>query len=229
MRRRSTQKDRTWRAYDIRKDIKESRLAALGACIIAWNDIEGAIDTAFGMSLDLNFPMWIQVSSRINGLDGKFEIIKQAIKLEFGLPAVLQKQIFETLDSVAHYKKFRDGVMHARITDPDDPVARTAQRKGIEDEVLISEDALNALYSHLAALRLEVDCMVLIVHYVQIADRREREGRAREKQQAVRGFLIETAQLPEHQKHRRSLPPLPKFPQERPIPQATATPEASPA
>jgi len=68
MRRRSSGKfyDKSWKLYNVRKDVDPKRLQSIGALILEWNYIEGGINMIVGLSLKLPALLWIPVSSRIN-------------------------------------------------------------------------------------------------------------------------------------------------------------------
>ena len=71
----------------VREVLREERLQAIGAIMLAWNWIEGAIDTSLAVALELHPDMWTDITSRINGMDGKIAILKASERL-------LSKQVF---------------------------------------------------------------------------------------------------------------------------------------
>jgi hypothetical protein len=156
MRRKSTSSDRPYKFFDI-KEVEPERLRAIGAVMLAWNWIEGAIDTSIGMALELHPNMWVDVSSRINGLDGKIAILKESAKLFTATPDDMLLAISKTLNAVEDHKRYRDGVAHVRMGEPSAIVADTAQRRGKTDEILITQEALDALFERLQVLQRETD------------------------------------------------------------------------
>ena len=63
---------------DIKKDLTEKQLAAIGALILAYNKLEDSIESMFGVVTGVKDQMFLEVSSRITSIDIKLEIIKQA-------------------------------------------------------------------------------------------------------------------------------------------------------
>lgn len=205
-------KQRPWQDYQVRKDISKDRLAAFGAVALLWNDIEGAIDTTLGLALELPEPMWIEITSRINGLDGKIAIIKRAAKIIHKLPDETLNVLAETFGTIEQHKKYRDGIAHARIAHPDAPVAATAQRKGIEDEVLVSKEALDALCARLEAVQSEMNVVMFIFHFKGVL-RVSPDSSSKERELVERELQSSRPQLQNLQRSRQRLP-LPKFPVE---------------
>jgi hypothetical protein len=111
------------------------------------------------------------------------------------------------------HKRYRDGVIHAWIVNPDADIADTIQRKGEIDETFMSPDALDVLYERLSMLCAEAGDIIGILNYYLAVGRGE--GEIAQALQAC------ATQALEHQKRRRALPALPAFPQEPAIPQAT--------
>jgi hypothetical protein len=225
MRRKAKLTERTWRSYDIRKELKPEWLASLGAINVAWNDIEGAINVVVCIGLELPPPLWIEVTSRINGLEGKFALIKKSARVHFRLPSNICDLIDKTIGAIAEHKTYRDALIHAKIIDPDSEVAAANQSKGTEYEVLVSQTALNGLYDRLSLLQHEIDDVL------QIMDNRARMALALHKGRKLsprgpklRPFVQSIRQymslLRVHQRTRLELPPLPQFPQESQAPSA---------
>ena len=78
MRRRSTgNEQRPYQDYEFLQDVEPDRLKTIGAIILAWNWIEGALDTSLAIALELHPDMWVEVTSRFGGLDGKTAILKK--------------------------------------------------------------------------------------------------------------------------------------------------------
>ena len=216
MRRKSVTTMRRARiGYDIRKDTKPSHLASIGAVTIAWNEIEALVDAVLGGAIDAPGMLRLEITSRINGFDGKTAIIKVAAKSHIGFPESICKMIEETCGVCERHKKFRDGIIHAHILDPDDPVAETSQRRGITDEVLITEPALNALYDRLIAIRSELSEILSLIYVMKQRRNLQWRGiRGKPKLQIEQAILNGEARLRDRQKERQSLPPLPEFPKE---------------
>jgi hypothetical protein len=144
MRRRSKNRfgDQQFKGYNVRQHIDPKKLQAIGAIILEWNYIEGATNLILDLALQIPYPLWVPVHSRINGLDGKIALIKEAFALPPAIPEKAQAPIRKALNAVEHYKKYRDGIAHVVLTHPEQVVAESIQRKGMTDEVLLSQEAL---------------------------------------------------------------------------------------
>jgi hypothetical protein len=75
----------TFGSRDILNDYDRDVLTGIGAVALAWNNLETGINMALPIALCIEFSDWLQVTSRINGFDGKIAIIKHAVK---NLPGV---------------------------------------------------------------------------------------------------------------------------------------------
>lgn len=210
-----------YQEFDIRNDIEESRLAAIGAVSLSWNDLEGAIDTALPLALELEYPLWTKVTSRINGFDGKIALLKEAMELELKFPEDKRRIVCATLGSIEEHKKYRDALIHAKILHPAATVAPSVERRGEIIETLVSEDAINALYERLTVIRAEFDEVVLIFSNTAIIrERISRHHSEDDKQKALKELPACFSRLQHLQKKRKALPPLPKFPVELLNPQS---------
>jgi hypothetical protein len=98
-----------------------------------------------------------EVLSRINGVDGKIELAKIGM-LELSADEQTVNLLAQTLGEAGfkEHKKYRDAVIHARVSDAPAGIALSPARRGKIDEVLLTVDALNGLYDRLALVRLEL-------------------------------------------------------------------------
>ena len=80
---------------------------------------------------DIPRELSLDVTSRINGFDGKSAIIKAAARNNYRFAKDICRMIEDTCAACELHKRYRDGLIHAHIRDPNDPVAETAQRRGI--------------------------------------------------------------------------------------------------
>jgi hypothetical protein len=214
--------------YDIRKDLTPGQLEAIGAVMLAWNDIEGQLDHTLSLAIDLPFSIALEVTSRINGLDGKFEIVRKAAQYHLRLPDAVYQSIAQTLNILENpYKQYRDGVAHAWILHPREIIAPSAKQRGKLFEVLVSVDALNLLYDHLAVLQSEMGAVRNIIFTrSQLMQQRLRPVRVRELQLTEPEVLAHTELLRGHQRRRLALQKLPEFPPEYEDPPMTEEPQS---
>lgn len=70
--------------------------------MLAWNDIEGRPDQTLSTSIGLPASIALEVTSRINGLDAKFEIIRKASQYHLQFSAEIHEAIAKTLNVLEH-------------------------------------------------------------------------------------------------------------------------------
>jgi hypothetical protein len=164
--------------------------------------------------------LWVDITSRINGFDGKIALIKRGAELYVRMPPDALGLLSDILGAMEEHKRYRDGVIHAWMTESNADVADTAQRRGVVDEIVISQKALDALYERLQWLEEEAGDVLLILNFY-LATARGRPDIAQLSQVGI-------PRAQEHQKRRRSAPPLPSFPEEPPIQPMMEAPKAPP-
>ena len=216
------------RTGDIRKDLSDAQLAGIGMVALAYNEAELLIDLALSLGAKIEWDMFKAITSRINGVDGKIEIAKLGFKLAGGSDEA-QVLLANTLgnDGFALLKQYRDAIIHARVLDAPAGIALSPARRGKENEVLLTTDALNGVYERLALVRKELieacRIMIKLPRDLPPVSTGLKQPRASvlmrlQNEPTIRDAI---ARYREHQSHRLSLPPLPEFPEEPPIPQET--------
>jgi hypothetical protein len=228
MRRRSTRTLWQSRFYDIRKDLAPEQLEGIGAIMLAWNDIEGRLDQILATAIGLPGSIALEVTSRINGLDGKFEIIRKSAQHHLQFSKEIYETIAKTLNDLEQrYKKYRDGIAHAWILHPQEVVAPSGRQRGKLYEVLVSVDALNTLYDHLAVLQSEIGAVSSVIFVKTRLMRQEVippvDPMLRLTERELQGYV---EILRDYQRQRQALPPLPEFPPESEDPLTTEEPQA---
>lgn len=201
----------TW--GDIKADFSAEQLQAIGAVAMNYNEMEFFIDTIFLVATNIPDSLSLEVSTRINGIEGKLEIIKQAIK-QYDLDPADVTQINVVLgdEGFMLLKRYRDAVVHARAFNVPMGIGVKIDRRASMYEVLLTTSALNALYDRITATRHELhDAFSLIAIARAIKRFAADDPRTRSLAGAKSSY---TAQFREHLSRRRSLPPLPAFPSE---------------
>jgi hypothetical protein len=248
MKRPSSRFRHSKRSGDIRKDLTPEQLAGIGSVALAYNEAEILIDILLSLSLGLLSYVAHEITSRINGIDGKVALAKIGMNY-VSADETTMHLLGETLGDggFSLYKKYRDAVIHARVLDAPQAIAISPAKRGKNDEVLLTAKALDGLYDRLVLVRLELieACNIAIRLYSEHRFKPLRAIAAATQYREITNRLAELADLPkrqyeqeiqealsryqEHQKHRLSLPPLPEFPPEPAIPPdsegASAPPE----
>jgi hypothetical protein len=204
---------------NIKIDLTETQLAAFGASVLAYNVLEDQIDTLLLVATRIPDWLFVEVSSRIHGLDGKIAIIRKAIN-QSGLGPNDAKTLNGAIDVFLDFKKTRDTLIHARIINASLGVGRGPNQRGKSPfEILLSAQALNAFYDHIITLQIELASggrmLNSAVALKQCAVDDPNKSRFEEE------ILTHKAQFLENHKHRLALTPLPKFPDEDELREAT--------
>lgn len=195
-----------------RTDFTPAQLEWIGAVAMNYNEAEHLIDTAFFRVIKLPHPLRQEVSTRINGIDGKIEIIQAGAK-SFGADAKACTEIAVSLGKAGFklIKSYRDAVVHARAHNSPKGVGIRLDRRAELFEVLLTVDALKALYEHTTTLRAELsEINQLLLYASQLPAMANAQG----KEQLAELISTATAQLRTHRNWRLSLQQLPKFPSE---------------
>lgn len=198
---------------DIKNELSQRQLAAIGAVAMYYNEMEAWIDTLFWQVTELPSELELEVSTRINGIDGKLEIIKiGASSLDLAPPTL--NTLRDTLgeSGFVQLRKFRDAVIHARVLNAPLGLGARVDRRASVYEVLLTADALEILTEHIFAMRLELQTAANLLIAARIAKSTDSAGP--EKAQLEAGKSTLSAQLREHRNRTKSLRPLPEFPSE---------------
>jgi hypothetical protein len=195
---------------DLKKDLGQEKLAAIGAIAMAYNKVEDQIDGLFGIATKLDGQMLLEVGTKIGSGD-KVQIINCAANL-FGMDEEDKNCLTDALNEFMRLKRYRDAVIHSRLINAPIGIGITFNRQAKINEVLLSEKALDSLYNHLFALvhELQCDASVLIpaieisARVVGDPDRSEYEAAKPQNSTRLRRCCHK----------RKSLPPIPDFPSE---------------
>jgi hypothetical protein len=207
-------RDRT-RWGDIKKDLSQNQLAGIGAAALAYNEVEVEIDRLFFLATGLSKELQLEVSTRLGGIDGKTAIIIKGVK-RFGLDQQEQKQLEEILGDHGVFgtlKSYRDAVIHARLINAPIGIGARVDRRAKIFDVLLSQDALDALYTHLISLRDELNAAANALGLIMAYDLLAADDPRKLSAGGQRAKLL--ARFRARQPARAALPPIPEFPSEQ--------------
>lgn len=204
------------RISDILWSFSAEQLAWIGAVAMAYNDAEDWLQLAFincGHFPGDNRYLTAQLST------GSLPtLVVGAIRGLLGSKTPQSKKIIlyveRTLigDGFTQLKKWRDAVIHARLVDMHHAIG-WIPNKGRREAVLLSESALEGLYHRLATVSAEMREIVSISSSAYNISRLS-VGDDPNRAQLEESIQVASRQLDRLQKIRKSLPPLPKFPEE---------------
>ena len=201
-----------YRVVDIKKEIPETQLAAIGALALAFNEVEAALDRLFFVVTELTEPLRLEVSTRIGGLDGKVPIILKGASQFLNETELRQLQIILGEGVFGELKDYRDGVIHARHVNAIPGVGVKVDRRAKVFDYLVEETSLNVAYNLLVAIRKEIDEAVTLVQgcksLKQIASDDQDKSQFEAELAACR------SRFQQCHTERLALPPLPAFPSE---------------
>ena len=222
------------RTGKIRKDLTKTQLAGIGAVTLSYNENERLVDIILSSLLDLDKLVAPEVTSRINGMDGKIAIIKSAVK-STGATEEAQNLISNTLGNsgFSEFKKYRDAIIHAIVLDAPSGIGSGPVNRGKCSEVLLTTKALNSLYRQQTVLRLELIEAMKLATVLKVAKRHDlrcsvcaepvRAPKELQPPPLESEIQAATSQLLKRQRRRLSLPPLPEFPTELLVPTTTVS------
>jgi hypothetical protein len=207
---------------DVKANFSPVQLEGIGAVSMAYNELEAELFALFMVATGVDPGLQLDIFTRINGIDGVIEIIKKGTAV-LGVNAEAQTELNDALGKGVFgiHKQYRDSVVHARMYNAPLGVGIRAGRQAALFEVLLTKDALEILYEHMKALKVQLRDAILLVYAARDLKRFEPGDPSREPRETVAAHL--TAQFLDHRKKRQSLPPLPEFPSELQLRQARDT------
>jgi hypothetical protein len=204
---------------DPKKDFSEKQLAAIGAIIMAFNECEGVINALAYVSLRPPPQLAHEVVTRL-GLDAKVDIAKKGAEYVLGFEQPQLALIRAALDEFLLYKRYRDAIAHAQVTDNTVPMGYVIRREKAF-EVLLNDAALDALYERLWTLKQDLDVIsvsfdvkaagVLILEAERIISEMKDQCPQLENEFQVMRQQCWTEMAARHTRS-QSLPPIPDFP-----------------
>jgi hypothetical protein len=199
---------------DIKQDLKSAQLAGIGAVAMAWNSVESFVDEMLRACLGMQARIGERVLARINAFDAKIELIKAAATIRLGLSKEQCEDLLKSLDTAPanakELKEYRDAVIHSQLIDVRSALGLLIKRDAQYD-VLLSQEALDGLYSRLISVKdeLRAVCLILLTLNEAVKEDAQADLQTLLREPEVQGYV---SQVREHRNARQSLPPLPKFP-----------------
>jgi hypothetical protein len=196
-------------------------LAGIGAVAMAFNECERVLDALLIVGLEIPPDLFDEVLPRLGSLDGKVDIIKKAAVRVLRFDVASWGAVVAALDEFLKYKRYRDAIVHATLEDRKSGIGIVFKRDKAY-EVLLTAEALNALYERLWSLKEDLDTISVTFdfrgYYLHLDRAREMiEKRDASVTPDIHKFLVKEqnrrlALVQANHKKRQSLPPLPDFP-----------------
>lgn len=208
--------------FDVKKAFSLEQLAEIGAISVAWNQLEDLIDFLMMVSFQTlfsSFKVFSEIMDGIKSRDSKIDIL-ETHALESGiLNDTAKKCIGETFYAFKDLRHYRNAVVHCRIFDHEKGIAVFIDPDSKPWQILVTKEALSGLYERLVLLRkelMEIDLLlrmaVVPARITVISDKTGSPEPDQPKALRERAVPDHTQKVLLHQKARKSLPPLPEFP-----------------
>jgi hypothetical protein len=202
---------------DIRKAYTTEQLAEIGAVALIWNQIETMVDFLLLIVLHIPVGSWLDVTKRINGMDGKVEILRRYSDRNRIFTEEAKQCIKISLDAIGEYKGYRDAIVHSVPFDVDRGIAQTIGSRAKITQVLVRIDALTSLFERMKMLLRELQEIDLLIRCGDPEGAQAIYGGKvpdPELQRRTKDVPLVTHSVKVFQQSRLSLPPLPEFPDE---------------
>ena len=202
------------RSGDLEKDLTPEQFGLIGRIAIAYNETELLVQQIYGACFGASIDVSEQFISRTNGLESTVVLAKTAIR-EFRQHPELHDEFSQSLDFFMEVKGYRDSVVHARMFHVPFGIGKGNVNKGKRNEILLTEQALQGLYDRLLCLRNELLWLLLVVIWLHQIHMTYRYAPLQLDQRREHIEPMIQAYLPRYREfrdRRRSLPPLPTFP-----------------
>jgi hypothetical protein len=209
---------------DIKKAFTTDQLAEIGAISFKYNQIESLIEFILLVVLEPPPRLWLHVVRRINGMENKLSILRRYYETNKILTDEAKLCLKNVLDGVSDYKKYRDIIIHSVPFDVDKGIGQHITTRADAQQILLTKEALSALYERLCILSEELIHADLLFRLGSETGAKaiypyERDPSRVRRERDVPQVL---ALVQQHQSRRVSLPPLPEFPSEEAIQDAQA-------
>jgi hypothetical protein len=214
-----------WWDHYSKSKVTPELLQAVGHLSFLWNDVEEGLDRALAFALEVPVFLQVEVRSRINGLEGKVELIKAAVNTSERFTDTAKALLLKSIGAFMPLKERRDAVIHAKASEIAGGIARTFERRGAVYEVLLTVEALNIVNRHLEVYASEIDALSVIMGQhtpfgqVMLADfKKGIKGVAKELAEKLAiGDQIAFERLVKGQFERGKLPALPILKESQPV------------
>jgi len=194
----------------------DKQLQLIGSIAATWNDLDDSANYVLERCLRVPPELFMHVATRINGFDGKKEIIKLWAKAR--LEANAKDALFETLNAASTVKTYRDAIIHTIPDEFEPDRGKTVKTQARVLRIDISPDTLERVLTFSKLVNAEmldfVDFTLSMMLQDEYPSDHAEGGRSPE---AERHELL--LQVQKVQSERKALPALPPLPPARPAPE----------
>ena len=206
--------------FDPKKAYSPEQLAEIGAISIKWTQIISQIDFMGSFILFTKTPFWLRLAvERITSTSSKLEMLRECLERAEFLDEQSKKLIKDTFDHFRTYRTYRNAIIHHSIYDHEKGIGTFITEQNEAFQIMVSLKALTNLYALMCAIQSELHIVDLLFRIETDAQRPVNVDKHTRKmtpypptqlrEQVIPELRGELARL---QKQRKSLPPLPAFP-----------------
>lgn len=206
--------------FDPKKAYSAEQLSEMGAISIKWNQIEAHIDFIGSHVLFAKSPFWLVLSvDRAIGTTRKIELLEECAAQSTFFNEKTKHCIADAFYHFKTYRSFRNAIIHHSIYDHEKGIGSFVDEQKKPHQIMVSLEALRNFYSRICVLHSELQQIDMLF---RVEAEPHRFGNFNEapgefvpcKPQELRDRVVPewTEKVVHLQKQRKSLPPLPKFP-----------------
>lgn len=145
--------------FDVEKAYTPAQLAKIGAIALKWNQVEAKIEflttVAFQRSFS-SFGMWLEMQKSIRSMDRQVSLLRAFANESKTLTDEAKTVIKVAFDAAIEYRQFRNAIVHSYVFDHTNGIANHIDHSDKPWQVLVTQEALNTLYSNLYELDYEL-------------------------------------------------------------------------
>lgn len=205
---------------DPKKAYTTEQLAQIGAITLKWNQIEAHIDFIGVHILFSKTPLWLQIATGSSlGTKAKLGLLKECLKRSTLMDDKAKSCVYDCFAEVEQCRAYRNAIIHHHIYDHEKGIGSYVDDSNSAHQILVSAEALNALYGILCTLVEELREIDMLFRMEMDAQRPGRFDETSGRFQAFNDDALKTGIIPAHtkrifalQKSRKELHKLPKFP-----------------
>jgi hypothetical protein len=195
--------------HNPREDLSVAQRAAFGTAVLTYNLLEDGHSGLFWVMSHL--PGVKELADKARSIDEKTAFMRSAVEVASLDPDDLDR-IHEALHRFDELKSYRNAMVHCRVIDASIGVGLSDGPKGKRSEILLTEEALDLLYSHFVWSERELSsaCSVIMAvgRFNSLADDDPRKPSAQQHVAVHRGSFYSNSDTC------RKLRQLPDFPTE---------------
>lgn len=163
-----------------------------------------------------SFGMWMEMQKSIRSLDRRIGLLKTFANENETLTDEAKLSIKLAFDAVIEYRQYRNAVVHSYVFDHNNGIATHVDHADKAWQVLVTQEALNTLYTNLTVLDYELSEVDLLYRMARGQDsvivNDPLTGKPeKDQQKALRGRAVpeQTKKVVEHQQKRNKMPMFP--------------------